>query len=102
MPCELGVASLSAPHPAFLGVLSSSISGVLTAGLRRVPSRGPHCLRDPLSCSTVPGSFGGRHLLGMGTPGLHRLEATTLPVLARRLNCPPLYVGSGTKMVLTS
>ncbi|KAN0123608.1 hypothetical protein V8E52_002940 [Russula decolorans] len=36
MPCELGVASLSAPRPASLGLLSILCLGILAAGLLRV------------------------------------------------------------------
>ena len=36
MPCELGVASLSAPHPASLGLLFIRCLGILAAGLRGV------------------------------------------------------------------
>jgi hypothetical protein len=36
MPCELGVASLSAPRPASLGLLLIFALGILAAGLRRV------------------------------------------------------------------
>jgi hypothetical protein len=36
MPCELGVASLSAPRPASLGLLLILCLGILATGLRRV------------------------------------------------------------------
>ena len=36
MPCELGVASLSAPRPACLGLLLIFSLGILATGLRRV------------------------------------------------------------------
>ena len=36
MPCELRVASLSAPRPASLGLLFNDCLGILAAGLRRV------------------------------------------------------------------
>jgi hypothetical protein len=66
MPCELGVASLSAPRPASLGVLlKSSLADPghrLAAGL----SCGPRCLQGRLDCSTPPGLFRGLRLVGMG------------------------------------
>ena len=51
MPCELGVASLSAPRPAFLGLPLMNCLGILAAGLWRALVTDPAAFRTP---SAVP------------------------------------------------
>jgi hypothetical protein len=49
-----------------LGFTANTLFGDPGHRLAAGPSHGPRCLRDPLCCSTAPGSFGGRHLVCVG------------------------------------
>ena len=59
MPCELGVASLSAPRPAFLGLLSMFCLGILAAGLWRVLVVDPAAFRIPIAVPSPLARLGG-------------------------------------------
>jgi hypothetical protein len=59
MPCELGVASLSAPRPASLGLLSVLALGILAAGLRRVLAADRAAFGIPLAVPPPLARLGG-------------------------------------------
>ena len=59
MPCELGVASLSAPRPASLGLPFVLSLGILAAGLGRVLAPDRAAFRTPLAVSPPLARFWG-------------------------------------------
>ena len=59
MPCELGVASLSAPRPASLGLPLFFCLGILAAGLWRVLAADRAAFRIPLAVSPPLARLGG-------------------------------------------
>ena len=144
MPCELGVASLSTPRPASLGLPFILCLGILATGLWRVLAADraafgiplavspplarlgsciwwicvPAGLPTPRGCSTsrrrfpraaaganvfVTSSVASRDSAGMGQENPLTSHATgdlRAPVLAS-LAKSPIYVGGGTKKILT-
>jgi hypothetical protein len=59
MPCELGVAGLSAPRPASWGLLSIFVWGILAAGLWRVWAADCAAFKIPLGVTPPLAHLGG-------------------------------------------